>query len=127
MEVMVPQNCSRCKRTTTRTVPHDKVADLVQVDVHLQAQQAKIEAFFTSLDGEPLPDLVVVFQGKVRTINRVCEACIKTLTSQLSTAFKEIDVTKRTRTVKKKGAIEVQEPASSSSSNKKTKGEQKTA
>jgi hypothetical protein len=89
IEVTVTEQCGRCKRKEQVTIPSDQIEAFEQKEQKQVADRERVEAFIKENAGN-LPDLVVIFKGKVRMTSQVCDAhCAKTVVNSLDTLFRE--------------------------------------
>jgi hypothetical protein len=105
MKVTITDKCDRCKREAPKEVDSADIPKLEAAAEKREKAQEAIANSFTELKatyGDAVPDLVVVYRGKVQTIGKVCDAfCDKTVKNQIAAMFKDMDVSKRKPKAKK--------------------------
>jgi hypothetical protein len=93
IDVAVTTKCDRCKRKEQVTISSDKVAEYEALQEAEKAHQQAVIDFVASTqeaDRHKLPDLVVIFKGKVQMLSNVCDAyCAKTVQNSLDVLFRE--------------------------------------
>jgi hypothetical protein len=94
MKVTVTEGCNRCNREVPVEIDSSEIPEREKA---LDTRTAAREEVVTYLEGQKnAPDLVVLFKGKVRTIDRVCDAhCVSPVNNGLDAIFKTIDPSKR--------------------------------
>lgn len=100
MKVTITEGCNRCKREVPKEIDSSEIPALEKA---AETRAAKCDEVVEHLKGlENAPDLVVMFKGEVRTIDRICDAyCAGTVKNNLDIIFKEIDPSKRKPRTKK--------------------------
>jgi hypothetical protein len=89
IDVAVTEQCSRCKRKEQVTISSDKVPEFEARQEAEKAQEQAVIDFVEANKGK-LPDLVVIFKGKVQMLSSVCDAyCTKTVQNGVDTLFRE--------------------------------------
>lgn len=89
IDVTVTEQCDRCKRKEQIVVSSDKVVEFEARGVEAAARRDNVNAFVQANKGK-LPDLVVIFKGKVTMLSNVCDAyCAKTVTNGMDVLFRE--------------------------------------
>jgi hypothetical protein len=87
IDVTVTTQCDRCKRKEQVVISSDKVAEFEERQARDEEARKTVENFVVE-HGE-LPDLVVIFKGKVQMLSNVCDAhCAKTVENNLETMFR---------------------------------------
>lgn len=113
IDVTVTESCNRCKRKEQVTISSDKVGEFeARHDQHV-ANKSTVDDFVRENEGK-LPDLVVIFKGKVQMLSKVCDAyCTKTVQNGVDTLFREHKVRKprRQMTEEEKAAAKVAKDA----------------
>ena len=95
MLVTIEERCSRCKRGSSRQVDS---AEIPALEADVQARKdaiAKFQELLNQAQIPNLPDVIVLFKGKMTTIDKVCESCVSTVQNHFESVFKEIDPSKR--------------------------------
>lgn len=121
IEVTVTEQCDRCKRKEQVTISSDKVAEFeARAESHM-AQQAAVKDFVDAQNGK-LPDLVVIFKGKVSMLSNVCDAfCTKTVANGLDILFRE-HKPRKPRAKKTPEEVAAAKEAPDTKNDKKSKG-----
>ena len=89
IDVHVTEQCHRCKRKEQITISSDKVGEFEQKQVEAKARQSLVEQFVAEQKGQ-LPDLVVIFKGKVKMLSQICDAhCTSTVQNNVDALFRE--------------------------------------
>ena len=89
IDVTVTEQCGRCKRKEQITISSDKVSEFEQRQVAEKQHEQNVIDFVEANQGK-LPDLVVIFKGKVQMTSAVCEAhCTKTVQNNVDALFRE--------------------------------------
>jgi hypothetical protein len=87
--VTVTKQCGRCKRKEHVTISSDQVAAFEKAEEEHAARRTKVNRFVEE-NGDALPDLVVIFKGKVQMISEVCDAyCARTVQNNIDPLFRE--------------------------------------
>jgi hypothetical protein len=90
IDVTVTEQCDRCKRKEQVTIPSDRIGEFERRQIEAQEHQAKVTQFVQDNEGA-LPDLVVIFKGKVQMLSNVCDAyCAKTVQNNVDVLFREV-------------------------------------
>ena len=139
IDVTVTEQCDRCKRKEQVTIPSDKIGEFEARAEAQAAYMARVNQFVTENASE-LPDLVVIFKGKVQMLSNVCDAyCAKTVLNGVDMLFREHKERKprQKRTPEEKAAAKAAKEAKAKGNGKddakvddkpaKGKGKDKTA
>jgi hypothetical protein len=93
IDVTVTEQCGRCKRKEQVTIKSDQVEAFEKKDEERKEYEQSVIEFVESrqeADRHKLPDLVVIFKGKVQMISQVCDAhCAKTVQNGIEALFRE--------------------------------------
>ena len=93
IDVTVTEQCDRCKRKEQVTIPSDKIEQFEAKQQAAEDYKKAVVDFVQSTqeaDRFKLPDLVVIFKGKVMMLSNVCDAyCAKTVQNNLDVLFRE--------------------------------------
>lgn len=89
IDVSVTEQCARCKRKEQITISSDKVPEFeARQEATKEHEQAVID--FVEANQGKLPDLVVIFKGKVQMLSQICDAhCTKTVQNNVDALFRE--------------------------------------
>jgi hypothetical protein len=89
IDVAVTEQCARCKRKEQITISSDKVPEFeARQEAVKEHEQAVIQ--FAEANKGKLPDLVVIFKGKVQMLSQICDAhCTKTVQNNVDALFRE--------------------------------------
>ena len=89
IDVHVTEQCHRCKRKEQITISSDKVPEFEQRQVASKTHEQAVIDFAEANKGK-LPDLVVIFKGKVQMLSQICDAhCAKTVQNSVDSLFRE--------------------------------------
>jgi len=89
IDVTVTEQCDRCKRKEQVTISSDKLGEFEERQEKQDRDRSKVQSFVDENVGA-LPDLVVIFKGKVHMLSNVCDAyCAKTVQNNLDVLFRE--------------------------------------
>ena len=89
IDVTVTERCHRCKRKEQITISSDKIEEFEQKDAAAKAHEQSV-IDFVEANKDKLPDLVVIFKGKVQMLSSICDAyCTKTVQNGVDTLFRE--------------------------------------
>jgi hypothetical protein len=89
IDVTVTEQCGRCKRKERVVIKSDQIEAFEQKERDAEQSRNAVETFVAD-NTDKLPDLVVIFKGKVQMISQVCDAhCAKTVQNTLDTLFRE--------------------------------------
>jgi hypothetical protein len=89
IDVTVTEQCDRCKRKEQVVISSDKVAEFEAKAAEAAARRGTVDQFVRD-NQDKLPDLVVIFKGKVTMLSNVCDAyCAKTVINGLDVLFRE--------------------------------------
>lgn len=93
INVTVTEQCSRCKRKEQVTIRSDQVEVFEKREEERKLDEQAVLDFVASrqeADRYKLPDLVVVFKGRVQMLSQVCDAhCTKTVQNGIDALFRE--------------------------------------
>lgn len=89
IDVTVTEQCNRCKRKAQIIISSDKLAAYEEKDAQHVANKSTVDDFVRENEGK-LPDLVIIFKGKVQMLSQVCDAhCAKTVQNGVDALFRE--------------------------------------
>lgn len=89
IDVTVTEQCDRCKRKEQVVISSDKVAEFEAKAAEAAGRRSTVEDFVRE-HKDALPDLVVIFKGKVTMLSNVCNAyCAKTVANGMEVLFRE--------------------------------------